>query len=193
MHRKRAKYFFANDIALITLDEPFDISKRIINPICLPHKLDHIGEKWNSQQLIISGWGEYDKSKCASDILQSAIVKKVGNIYCHQKWYKYDPHAVDLENDPKGFCVVGKMRKVATCVGDSGGPAIWEDPKYNNRAYLMGIACEGKPVCGKKPIVPSKFSSVPGEVMKWILKHGGEDVDDCLVKNSFQYSYDKVH
>ena len=81
MHRQRAKYFFANDIALITLDEPFDISKRIINPICLPHKLDHIGEKWNYQQLIISGWGEYDKSKCESDILQSAIVEKVGNIY----------------------------------------------------------------------------------------------------------------
>ena len=195
MHRKRAKYFFANDIALITLDEPFDISKRIINPICLPHKLDHIGEKWNSQQLIISGWGEYDKTANESDILQSAVVQKVGNIYCHQQVFPDSQHAVDLENDHKGFCVIGKMRKESICIGDSGGPAIWEDPKYNNRAYLMGIASEkgGDLVCGKYPVLPSTFSSVPGEVMKWVLKHGGEDVDDCLVKNSFQYSYNKVH
>ena len=195
MHRKRAKYFFANDIALITLDEPYDISRRIINPVCLPHKLNHIDEKWNYHQFIISGWGEYDSTANESDILQSAVVQKVGNIYCHQQVFPDSQHAVDLENDHKGFCVIGKMRKESICIGDSGGPAIWEDPKYNKRAYLMGIASEmgGKGVCGQEPVLPSTFSSVPGEVMEWVLKHGGKDVDDCLVKNSFQYSYDKVH
>ena len=195
MHRKKDKQFFTNDIALITLDEPFDISRRIINPVCLPHKLNQIDEKWNYQEFIISGWGEYDKTANESDILQSAVVQKVGNIYCHQQVFPDSQHAVDLENDYKGFCVIGKMRKESICIGDSGGPAIWEDPKYNNRAYLMGIASEkgGDLVCGKYPVLPSTFSSVPGEVMKWVLKHGGEDVDDCLVKNSFQYSYNKVH
>ena len=195
MHRKKDKQFFVNDIALITLDEPYDISRRIINPVCLPHKLDYIDEKWNYQQLIISGWGEYDSTARESDILQSAVVRKVGNIYCHQQVFPGHQHAVDLENDHKGFCVIGKMRKETICIGDSGGPAIWEDPKFNNRAYLMGIASEkgGDSVCGKQPVLPSTFSSVPGKVMKWVLKHGGEDVDDCLVKNSFQYSYNKVY
>ena len=195
MHRKKDKQFFTNDIALITLDEPFDISRRIINPVCLPHKLNQIDEKWNYHQFIISGWGEYDKTANESDILQSAVVQKVGNIYCHQQVFPDSQHAVDLENDYKGFCVIGKMRKESICIGDSGGPAIWEDPKYNNRAYLMGIASEkgGDLVCGKYPVLPSTFSSVLGEVMKWVLNHGGEDVDECLVKNSFQYSYNKVH
>ena len=194
MSRKKEKYFFSNDIALITLDEPFDISKRIINPVCLPHKLEYIDEKWNYQPFIISGWGEYDSTERESDVLQSAVVEKVGNIYCHQQIYPDHPHAVDIENDHKGFCVIGKIRKETICVGDSGGPAIWEDPKFNNRAYLMGIASEmGGYTCGKHPVLPATFASVPGEVMKWVLKHGGEDVEDCLVKKSFQYSYDKVH
>ena len=195
MHRQKDKHFFTNDIALITLDEPFDISKRIINPVCLPHKLNYIDEKWNYQEFIISGWGEYNRTGFESDILQSAIVQKLGNIYCHQLTYPKRPHAANLEEDHKGFCVLGKMRKESVCAGDSGGPAIWEDPIYNNRAYLMGIASEmgGKGLCGQEPILPSTFSSVPGEVMEWVLKHGGKDVDDCLVKNSFQYSYDKVH
>ena len=195
MHRKRSKQLFTNDIALITLDRPFDTSKRIINPVCLPHKLDYIDEKWNYQEFIISGWGEYGTNTNESDILLSAVVQKLGNIYCHQLKYPKRPHAANLENDHKGFCVLGKMRKESICIGDSGGPAIWEDPKYNNRAYLMGIASEkgGDLVCGKYPVLPSTFSSVPGKVMKWVLKHGGKDVDDCLVKNSFQYSYNKVH
>ena len=122
-------------------------------------------------------------------------MQKVGNIKCFLDHHPKHVHAKDLDQSRIGFCLIGKHRKESACVGDSGGPAIWEDPKFNNRAYLMGIASEmgGKGVCGEEPVLPSTFSSVPGEVMKWVLKHGGKDVEDCLVKNTFQYSYDKVH
>ena len=187
--------FFVNDVALITLDDlnSFDISKRIVNPVCLPHKLSHIDERWNYHDFIISGWGEYDNTTKSSEILKSAVVQKIGNIKCFFDHHPKDVHAKDLDQSHIGFCLIGKHRKESTCVGDSGGPAIWEDPKYNNRAYLMGIASEmgSEGVCGKHPIVPSTYSSIPGEVMNWILKKGGNDVNECLVKNS-QYSYDKV-
>ena len=187
--------FFVNDVALITLDDlnSFDISKRIVNPVCLPHKLNHIDERWNYHDFIISGWGEYDNTTKSSEILKSAVVQKIGNIKCFFDHHPKDVHAKDLDQSHIGFCLIGKHRKESTCVGDSGGPAIWEDPKYNNRAYLMGIASEmgSEGVCGKHPIVPSTYSSIPGEVMNWILKKGGNDVNECLVKNS-QYSYDKV-
>ena len=192
MFRNADAEFFVNDVALITLDtlNSFDISKRIVNPVCLPHKLSHIDERWNYHDFIISGWGEYDNTTKSSEILKSAVVQKIGNIKCFFDHHPKDVHAKDLDQSHIGFCLIGKHRKESTCVGDSGGPAIWEDPKFNNRAYLMGIASEGE-VCGKHPIVPSTFSSVPGKVMKWILKKGENDVNECLVKNS-QYSYDKV-
>ena len=36
------------------------------------------------------------------------------------------------------FCLIGNLNS-ASCYGDKGGPAIWEDlPAYNERAYLFG-------------------------------------------------------
>ena len=38
-----------------------------------------------------------------------------------------------------GFCAIGDHQE-KTCPGDSGGPAIWEDPYDRNRSYLIGRA-----------------------------------------------------
>ena len=193
MVRDKTAEFFWEDVALITLDEPFDISQRIVNPVCLPHKLSHIDERWNYHDFIISGWGDHDNSTIESEILKSAIVQKVGNIKCFLDRFPKEVHEKDLDQSRIGFCLIGKHRKESLCVGDSGGPAIWEDPKYNNRAYLMGIASETHhEKCGNPPIAPSTFVAVPGDVMTWVLSKGGKDVDECLVKDSFQYSYNEV-
>ena len=66
----------------------------------------------------------------------------------------------------KGFCAKGKNDE-HTCAGDSGGAAIWKDPKDQNRAYVLGIAssfvkCDG--------IHPSIFSSISGKVAVWVYE-----------------------
>ena len=187
-----------NDVALISVEKPFDISKRIVNPVCLPHKLSRIDDSWNYRDFIISGWGEYENYENSngklSELLKSAVVQKVGNIKCFLDYYPKSVHEKNLDQSRSAFCLIGKHRKESICVGDSGGPAIWEDAKFNNRAYLMGIASEtSNSLCGLEPIAPSIFATLPGDVMKWVLKHGGDEVDDCLVKDSHQYSYNKVH
>ena len=53
------------------------------------------------------------------------------------------------------------------CKGDSGGAAIWKDPKDQNRAYVLGIAssfvkCDG--------IHPSIFSAISGKVAVWVYE-----------------------
>ena len=63
--------------------------------------------------------------------------------------------------------------------GDSGGPVIWEDKDDDYRAYLVGIMNQvlyKSPACGVAV-------TVPGTVFNWILAEGGQEVDDCLVKN----------
>ena len=63
-----------------------------------------------------------------------------------------------------GFCAKGKNNEI-NCKGDSGGAAIWKDPRDQNRAYVLGLAssfvkCDG--------IHPGIFTAISGEVAVWI-------------------------
>ena len=63
-----------------------------------------------------------------------------------------------------GFCAKGKNNEIS-CAGDSGGAAVWKDPKDQNRAYVLGIAstffnCNGA--------LPSIFTAISGKVAVWI-------------------------
>ena len=75
-----------------------------------------------------------------------------------------------------------------SCIGDSGGPIIWEDRKdktFRKRAYVMGIISKGsilKGVCGS---VKNNFYStigvtVPGKVVRWIKSFKEPEIKDCL-------------
>lgn len=46
---------FPNDIALLQLDEPVDVTGRFVRHACLPDREFELGEDWNCW---ISGWGE---------------------------------------------------------------------------------------------------------------------------------------
>ena len=77
------------------------------------------------------------------------------------------------------LCLVGKNDETA-CFGDGGSPAIWEDQKDYNRAYLIGIFTEPLriPQCEALPVLPSKYAFVP-HVLEWIRKEGGNEVDEA--------------
>ena len=75
-----------------------------------------------------------------------------------QKWY---------ELKKKAFCAKGKNDETA-CRGDSGGAAIWKDPKRNNRATVIGVISGGLDCGGKPPIDPTIFATIPGKVAEWI-------------------------
>ena len=75
----------------------------------------------------------------------------------------------------KGFCAKGKNNEI-TCAGDSGGAAIWRDPKDQNRAYVLGLAstfvnCDG--------IHPSIFSAISGKVAVWVYEKIKSTIEEC--------------
>ena len=89
------------------------------------------------------------------------------NQCCVRTWCTL-AHLNDVVNWGKlkkiGFCAKGKNDEI-NCKGDSGGAAIWKDPKDQNRAYVLGLAssfvkCDG--------IHPGIFTAISGEVAVWI-------------------------
>ena len=69
------------------------------------------------------------------------------------------------------------------CLGDSGGPIIWEDKKDEKRAYLMGIISKGstyKQTCGlvKNEFYTTIGVTVPGKVVHWVKNL--KEVKKCL-------------
>ena len=71
------------------------------------------------------------------------------------------------------------------CLGDSGGPIIWEDKKDEKRAYLMGIISKSSNidgVCGKVKgnVYTTVGVTVPGKIVHWIKSFKATEIEDCL-------------
>ncbi|GFS68878.1 transmembrane protease serine 2 [Nephila pilipes] len=111
-----------HDIALIQLQDPLRCRK-MVSPICLPNKrLDRVG-----MQLIIAGWGLYDKRrKDTKEKLHEGKVIQVNERKC-----RYPESRERLI-----ICAGGMETDQASCQGDSGS-AIFK--KFGENFFVLGI------------------------------------------------------
>merc|ERR1711915_575660 len=120
-----------NDIAVLTLSEPIDLSSNpAIKPICLPSSTpleDHIGEIAN-----IAGWGfTQNQTYTFAEDLQKIKMKILGRKDCGKTelWSK------------EQFCAgsAGYMAEDQLLLWDEGGPLMAKDKANNGAATLVGL------------------------------------------------------
>ncbi|KAH9490161.1 hypothetical protein Btru_051229 [Bulinus truncatus] len=141
-----------NDIAVLTLTTPIDLTKICATPVCL----DPTYQVTSGQKCQIAGWGLLNEnSYTPSDILQSASITA----------YKGADCAAAFPNAPAGYlnapnsqlCAGEPAGGVDTCMGDSGGPLFCLDD-VTSKWNLVGVTSYGEGCA--RPGIPGVYSDV---------------------------------
>ncbi|XP_055842716.1 serine protease SP24D-like [Episyrphus balteatus] len=136
---------FLNDIALLELEETLTFSSNV-QPIALS-----TDEVPNDAQVIISGWGRLYENGENAEWLKYNTVSRLDQADC-QRQIGYGLDSI--------ICLAHSANKGA-CMGDSGGPAV-----YNGK--LVGISNFIMDVCGSSK--PDAFGKV-SYYLDWILSN----------------------
>ncbi|CAF2989062.1 unnamed protein product [Rotaria sp. Silwood2] len=106
---------FNNDIALLKLSSPFNMTDNILGKICLPN-MSLNGYPPIDSLLVTVGWGRLWENGPESSTLQQVILTAVDyqNSTCYPLIY----------DQLKQFCAGVENSKKDTCQGDSGGPLM---------------------------------------------------------------------
>lgn len=159
-----------NDIALIKLHKPADLSRNNVKKIGLPFNNPKVPES-----LIATGFGLTEENQFrTSAVLKFGVVNIIDNPGECKKEFK---NVVGMRKiTEKQFCAKGKNEAgkiVMTCNGDSGGP-LHEFDAETNAFIQYGITSWGVTgtvynVCGddRAPVVKVKVYSY----LEWILDH----------------------
>ncbi|EFX78393.1 hypothetical protein DAPPUDRAFT_105311 [Daphnia pulex] len=112
LHGQYNAFTYANDVAVITLDNPVVLSRTAV-PVCLAPASTEI-DQYADQSAVIIGWGTADNS--ASSTLTQGTVAISSNVDCKAdaNFGKY----VTGDN----ICISSEIRFV--CAGDIGGPVL---------------------------------------------------------------------
>ncbi len=148
-HSVRGIYVYAgydelvNDIALIQVRQPFDLSGSAIEPVSLPLALDGDVIPALDADILVSGWGEYVAGqppltvlrKATLDVLAAPLSDDCGS-YANSDWnYRYE------------MCVGVTEGGRDTCQGDSGGPYVSlgldSDGDGSTEPTLVGVTSWG--------------------------------------------------
>uniref|UniRef100_A0A1B0ADI6 Peptidase S1 domain-containing protein n=1 Tax=Glossina pallidipes TaxID=7398 RepID=A0A1B0ADI6_GLOPL len=150
------------DVALLRLSSSVTYTD-FIRPICLPlndslQSLDFVG-----YSLIIAGWGHYNSENVMSNVLQKATVNVVPHRKCDLQFRKYYIALSKQEICAEGTGIID------TCLGDSGGPLMYEDYGMHKigQWYLIGITSFGRSSCGTGSL-PGIYTRV-SEYINWML------------------------
>ena len=145
------RYSNENDIGLMFLTSPFELSENI-DIACLPTPNF---EPENGARCVISGWGTMENGFYAKS-LKWAVIPMVSDKDCANQlpsgWWK-----------PSMVCAGGAgngERGTDTCQGDSGGPLVC---LVNDSATLIGVTSWGQG-CGESP---GLYSDV-GKLIPWV-------------------------
>lgn len=148
IHPQYDKSTLKNNLALITLAQPFDMNKANgkINSICLS------GEDINPEdELFVSGWGAIANE---SDLRPKLQVIKADLTDCDQE-----------EIDNNELCATQQIKSTPdgsqNCQGDFGGPLFWNN---GTNSILVGIYSSGN---GCSLENPAKFMKIQPYI-KWI-------------------------
>lgn len=144
-----------NDIALLRLEKPVKITKKI-KPACLSTLL--------YDDLIATGWGSTKNGEPLSNVLLKANLKVFPKDQCSAI-----PWNITLLNST--FCAGGQYT-ASTCDGDSGGPLqVYDESK---KVYLInGITSFGYQTIANYTCIeaiPSVYQKIP-DFIPWIEKH----------------------
>lgn len=154
VHEKLNKGSLANDIALLILEQPFDLAENI-QPACLPPK----NTKFDGANCFASGWGKniFGKEGKYQVILKKVQLPVVAHDKCQASLRK-----TRLGNrfrlDPSFVCAGGRAGE-DTCRGDGGSPLVCPIQGSSTHYYQAGIVAWGIG-CGEDN-VPGVYVNVP--------------------------------
>jgi len=156
VHPNWAPILIRNDIALIKLPAPVNITGDYIRPICMPtaDESDHAGDK-----ALISGWGKIsDATSSISPTLQKGYVTVMSNDDCRQTWPSVGVTQICSPQAPTG-----------TCNGDSGSSMGYQgaDGRYTS----IGITSFGSSA-GCESGAPDVFTRT-SSYLDWISQTTG--------------------
>ena len=129
------------------------------------------------------GWGDIENDGDPI-FLQNVELNMISGLHCYKHQWPDLPVPKDLGT---GYCLNGTNGNETLCIGDSGGPAFWEDQNDSGRAYLIGIAAETyfpltDQKCGEEPINPGVFARVNvANTLNWLIPNAGKELEDCLL------------
>lgn len=124
-----------NDLALIKLDRPATLDKRV-NVICLPEPEYHFPPGTKCR---ITGWGALQESGSTSTVLMQAEVPIVRQEACrHNQSYGSEKITENM------FCAGLRQGGVDSCQGDSGGPFVCKSPLNPRQWVQVGVTSWGK-------------------------------------------------
>ncbi|XP_022921220.1 serine protease filzig [Onthophagus taurus] len=136
VHRQYDPNTFANDLALLELDQPVIFDKHII-PICLPRE----GEDFTGRMATVTGWGRLKYGGGVPSILQEVQVPIMENEVC-QTMFQTAGHTKTIYGS--FLCAGYANGQKDSCEGDSGGPLVLlrPDGKYQLAGTVShGIKC----------------------------------------------------
>ncbi|UJR10760.1 hypothetical protein I4U23_014948 [Adineta vaga] len=121
IHPQYDSVVFANDIAVIRLNESF-IFNTYVQPICLPG-----GEPQADEDVATIGWGALTQGAAITNVLQQTYGKVVADC---ERWWSF----VDSSRQ---ICVADSISSSSICGGDTGSPLL---AKYQGQYVVSGIA-----------------------------------------------------
>ncbi|KAJ1157455.1 hypothetical protein NDU88_010167 [Pleurodeles waltl] len=149
VHEKWNSFLIVNDIALIKLAEPVQVSEKI-QPACLPAAGALLP---NNFSCFVTGWGRLYTNGPIADNLQQALLPVVDHATCSQRdWWG--------SNVKETMVCAGGDGVVSGCNGDSGGPlncqgddGAWD--VHGVVSFGSGLSCN----YAKKPTVFTRVSA----------------------------------
>ncbi|XP_071107071.1 chymotrypsinogen 2-like [Haliotis cracherodii] len=151
---------FNNDIALIKLDEPVDLTE-VISPLCLP---DATVEVETGKECLVAGWGLTGKAGPPGSnvpyVLRQGMVPLISAPDC-----RTFPGFGAIT--PNMMCAGYTEGGVDTCFGDSGGPLQCQ---VGHNWYLAGVTSHGFNGTCAEPEKPGIYTNLL-RYTDWIYWH----------------------
>jgi len=146
---------FPNDIALMELAKPADLSGKFAQPI---HLADNGADFEGNSDCWVTGWGKLGFLQGPPNILQEAHIDIYSQTTCRASY----------GDVIKGNHIcIGKKGKSGSCSGDSGGPLVC---KEGDSYTLAGVTSFGLVTCSTQ--YPSVYSRI-SYFRDWIAETSG--------------------
>ncbi|XP_061721274.1 melanization protease 1-like [Cydia pomonella] len=149
-----------NDIGLLRLRKPVDLSPKNTGVVCLPATRQQQNLDLGRQVATLAGWGYTDQGS-TSAILRTVVVPVYTVENCRQL---YNRGRKPGEEDETINKLCAGQKGMGSCEGDSGGPLMLMDQAGHFVQY--GVDSYGPTLCGAD--FPTAYTDVT-KYMKWIL------------------------
>lgn len=152
---------YSDDIGLIRLAAPLNVSVESVKAICLPTIASLRNINFTSTRLIVTGWGATETGRRSSELLKVEIA--VTTRESCQQAYANTPAVL---ND-RQICAGGRNRR-DSCGGDSGGPLQRIDSFNDDARFVQyGVVSFGPRFCGQEGF-PGVYTRTDSYI-DWIL------------------------